>query len=272
MKQSKRRFNIAGPCIVEDHYLVSPLERVPEIKNLILSKSFFLLHAPRQCGKTTTIVHYVQELNKEGQVYALYCSLENVQQVEQAESGIPAIIDNMKTAFVRSRLPHSNTFAGKKNVYSYSTMLQNVITDICEILDRPLVIFFDEADCLSNHTLVSFLRQLRNGYIGRAQKIPFPVSVGLIGLKSIRDYKASVRENDDTLGTSSPFNVVSKSLTMHNFSLADIQDLYHQHTAETGQRFEENICACVMDWTDGQPWLVNAIANCVNSRKTMSAP
>jgi len=37
------------------------------------------------------------------------------------------------------------------------------------LLDKPLVVFFDEADCLSEGTLITFLRQLKDGYINRKQ-------------------------------------------------------------------------------------------------------
>ncbi|MEM7494902.1 MAG: hypothetical protein AAF471_01920, partial [Myxococcota bacterium] len=36
--------------------------------------------------------------------------------------------------------------------------------------------------------------------------------------------------------------------------------LYAQHTQETGQRFEQGVCERVFELTQGQPWLVNALA------------
>lgn len=46
----------------------------------------------------------------------------------------------------------------------------------------------DEADALIGDTLISLLRQLRDGYIGRAH-LPFPQSVILCGLRDVRDYR-----------------------------------------------------------------------------------
>jgi len=60
-------------------------------------------------------------------------------------------------------------------------------------LDKPLVIFFDEADCLSDDTLITFLRQLRDGYIARRNGNPFVHSIALVGMRNIRDYKARIR-------------------------------------------------------------------------------
>jgi hypothetical protein len=127
-------------------------------------------------------------------------------------------------------------------------------------LDKPLVILFDEADCLSEGTLISFLRQLRSGYNDR-NTAPFVHSIALVGMRNIRDYKAKVRPDNQTLGSASPFNIVTKTYTLQNFTQDEIANLYRQHTNETGQVFEEDAVALAWEQTQGQPWLVNAIAN-----------
>jgi len=48
---------------------------------------------------------------------------------------------------------------------------------------------------------------------------------------------------------------------LRNFSQDEITDLYHQHTVETGQEFEAGAIGLVWRQTQGQPWLVNAIAH-----------
>ncbi|MFN9680210.1 MAG: hypothetical protein ACK56V_01195, partial [Bacteroidota bacterium] len=46
------------------------------ILNLIDSKQYFLIHAPRQTGKTTFSHALAHRLNKEGKYVAVVCSLE----------------------------------------------------------------------------------------------------------------------------------------------------------------------------------------------------
>ncbi|MEM7403258.1 MAG: ATP-binding protein, partial [Myxococcota bacterium] len=58
----------------------------------------------------------------------------------------------------------------------------------------------------------------------------------------------------------SPFNVKSNSLRLGDFSQQDIQTLYAQHTQETAQQFAAGVCERVFELTQGQPWLVNALA------------
>jgi hypothetical protein len=138
-------------------------------------------------------------------------------------------------------------------------MLRLFFERLCAKLDKPLVVLFDEADCLSGQTLITFLRQLRDGYVNRI-RAPFIHSLALVGMRSIRDYKAEVRPGGTTLGSASPFNIVTKSLTLNNFTRDEIGTLYAQHTADTGEAFSPEAVARAHYWTEGQPWLVNALA------------
>jgi hypothetical protein len=104
-----------------------------------------------------------------------------------------------------------------------------------------------------------FLRQLRNGYVNRGLR-PFVHSLSLVGLRNIRDYRDEYRQPEQTMGSASPFNIIRKSMTLRNFTREEIVELYGQHTADTGQVFEDDAIESVWRQTQGQPWLVNAIA------------
>ena len=88
---TKRHFNIAGPCIPGKHYLLPTLARSPELASLIQSESYFVIHAARQAGKTTLLNALEAEINADGQMVALYCSLESVQGLTEPHEGIPAM-------------------------------------------------------------------------------------------------------------------------------------------------------------------------------------
>ncbi|QTA82034.1 Uncharacterized protein dnl_43970 [Desulfonema limicola] len=51
-------FNTAGPVNCKDHYCLPPLKRfkLEELLNLIDEKKYFVLHAPRQTGKTSCLL------------------------------------------------------------------------------------------------------------------------------------------------------------------------------------------------------------------------
>ena len=60
-----RKFNTEGPVIPADHYCIPPLERVNlgRILELIRDKRYFVLHAPRQTGKTSALLALQDLLN-----------------------------------------------------------------------------------------------------------------------------------------------------------------------------------------------------------------
>ena len=254
----QKYFNIAGPCHSSEHYMLDPLRGIcKELMDLIDSKQYFVIHASRQSGKTTLLLELADKINSEGKYYALYCSLECLQGVTAVERGIPSIVRKIKSELEIQNLPSG--FAKNADFENIDGLLYQSFISYCRSLDKPLVIFFDEADCLSNGTLISFLRQLRNGFVSRA-RTPFVHSIALVGMRNIRDYKARIRGDSETLGSSSPFNIVKESLNLENFTKEDIANLYAQHTQETGQIFEPQTVDYIYEQTQGQPWLVNAVA------------
>jgi hypothetical protein len=200
----QKDFNIAGPCNPGEHYMVNPLRNIKEeVMSLIERKYYFVIHAARQSGKTTLLKELARKVNGKGKYYALYCSLEKLQGIIEPKEAMPEIIDSIKMTLLNSNIPNIENFGKNINNIGFVSIVQSEISNLCKVLDKPLIILFDEADCLSNNTLISFLRQLRNGYIDRPDA-PFAHTIALVGMRNIRDYKAQVRPNSETLGSASP--------------------------------------------------------------------
>lgn len=261
-----RFFNIAGPCIKGEHYMIDPATRLKGMERLVDMNQYFVVHAARQSGKTTCMQDLARRLNEAGKYYALYCSLEGLYGIVDPEKGMPEIVRTIENTLSFGNIPHAADFAGKADYDNFTDVLRMTLSQYCKLLDRPLVLLFDEADCLSETTLISFLRQLRNGYNSRGIT-PFVQSIALIGMRNIRDFKARVRPDSESLGSASPFNIVTEALTLKNFTEDEIRALYQQHTDETGQPFDDDAIALVYEQTQGQPWLVNAIAYEVIARQ-----
>jgi len=253
--------------------MINPMRGIgDELMELIEYKEYFVIHAARQSGKTTLLKELTRRINAHGEYYALYCSLEAIQDLTEPEKALPEIIEKIKSYIDIQGLPAG--FAKDANYKNFSGVLKTSLVNYCRILDKPLVLFFDEADCLSNGTLITFLRQLREGYISR-DMAPFVRSIALVGMRNIRDYKAKIRPESQTLGSASPFNIVKESFSLRNFTKEEVAELYSQHTAGTGQKFESDAIDHVFEQTQGQPWLVNAIAReCVDkiTKKDYSIP
>ena len=60
-----RFFNTEGPVRPDDHYTIQTLDRmdVDELLTLIRAKRYFVLHAPRQTGKTSALIALRDLLN-----------------------------------------------------------------------------------------------------------------------------------------------------------------------------------------------------------------
>ena len=257
-------FNIAGPCFPDEHYMLPALERLPDIRRIVERRCYFVLHAARQSGKTTALMALVEEINRKGEMNALYFTVETVQRFTDPKDGIPKIVESMRNAVLRHPLfkglvrdPDSEIPVLRPPPPGLD--VKTLLAMMSEHSKKPLVVFFDEVDCLSDDTLVTFLRQLRDGYVTRKVS-PFPASIALVGMRDIRDYKARIRSDGQTLGDASPFNIITEDLTLGNFTENDVVRLYSQHTEATGQVFEPEAIACAWQLTRGQPWLVNALA------------
>ncbi|GHT14550.1 hypothetical protein AGMMS4956_12570 [Bacteroidia bacterium] len=252
-------FNVAGPCNEVDHYMIEASSRLVDVDDLIAQKQYFVIHAARQSGKTTFLLDLANRINREGKYYALYCSLEGVQGIIDPKEGIPAIMEGIATSLQLSNIPHREEFAKNVGNDDYIGVLLTELVDFCKTLDKPLVILFDKVDCLSEETLIPFLRQLRVGYTMRFQ-VPFVHSIIFTGTRNICDFSTRSRPESQSLADATLFGNISKILSIKNFTQEEIMSLYRQHTTETGQIFEPEAIEMVYQQSQGQPWLVNAIA------------
>jgi hypothetical protein len=252
-----RRFNTAGPCLPDYHYMLPPLRRLPEAPGLVDQLGYFVVHAPRQTGKTTAIRALATELTAGGRYAAVAFSCEAGRAVgDDYAAAQLGILDTIR-ARAESSLP-AELWPPPWPEAAEAGLLRAGLAAWARACPRPVVLFFDEIDALQGQSLLSVLSQLREGFNERPAG--FPASVILCGLRDVRDYKAASGGDPSRLGTSSPFNIKVASLRLGDFTPAEVAELYGQHTAETGQEFTEPALARAVELTAGQPWLVNALA------------
>ena len=255
----ERTFNTAGPQIPADNYTIDPLSRfdLDDILMLIRQKRYFVLHAPRQTGKTSCLLALRDYLNKEGKYLAVYANVEGGQALRNELRGvIKATIDIIANELDMVCDTSYQHIRDDVQNLEPASMLTVYLSRLSMAIDKPLVLLIDEIDSLVGDSLVSVLRQLRSGYANRPAA--FPQSVILCGVRDVRDYRI-VLSNQDIVTGGSAFNIKAKSLRLGNFSKEEIHELFMQHTHETGQEFDEDCFPIIWSATEGQPWLVNAI-------------
>jgi len=251
-----RWFNTAGPCRDDIHYLLPATRRLPNLERLIAQENYFVIHAPRQVGKTTAMLALAQQLTDSGKYTAVMVSAEVGAPFSQDIAGAEEAILGAWRDNISVRLPLELQPPDWTSIQS-GQKIRAALQAWAQVSSRPLVVFIDEIDALQDQALISILRQLRDGYPNRPKA--FPQSVGLIGLRDVRDYKVAAG-GSDRLHTSSPFNIKVRSITLRDFNASEVAELYAQHTQDTGQVFTPEAVALAFELTQGQPWLVNALA------------
>ena len=258
-----RFFNTAGPIQRDRHYHVPPLERLDadEVRLLIRQWKYFALHAPRQTGKTSALLELRDELNAAGEVRCVYANVEVGQTArEDVAAGMRAILSTLASA-ARHTLDDgwlAATWPGILERAGPHDALRETLSRWAESNPKPLVLLIDEIDALVGDTLLAVLRQLRAGYPERPRL--FPQSVVLCGVRDVRDYRIRSGSENAIVAGGGVFNVSAASLRLGDFSPAEVESLLAQHTAETGQPFTADARGAIWELTQGQPWLVNALA------------
>ena len=260
-----RKFNTAGPIRPALHYHIPPLDRIalPEVLELIREERYFVLHAPRQTGKTTALLALRGLLNG-GEAGEYRCAYINVEPAQTAREDVGRAMGAIASQIAREARYTLNDPATAEAAEELDTTRRpdDALGTLLETWTRaaraPLVLLIDEIDALVGDTLVSVLRQLRAGYVRRPEG--FPQSVVLCGVRDVRDYRIRAGSEREVITGGSAFNIKARSLRMGDFGRAEVEDLLGQHTAETGQGFAPGAIRAVWEQTRGQPWLVNALA------------
>lgn len=268
-----RTFNTAGPCDPRRHYMLPAAPRVPGALYLVDLEEYFVIHAPRQTGKTTVLKALADEINAAGDQLALVFSCEEAAAVgDDHAAAIDAILSTISEQAHIQGLPAQQMPPSPWPESSPLVRLRAGLSAWSRSCPLPLVLLIDEIDSLSGTALISVLRQLRAGHNSRGDGARFISSVVLCGMQNIRDYKIASGGNPETLGSASPFNIIVDSLLIANFTREQITELYAQHTAETGQPFTPEATDRVFEYTQGQPWLVNALAREVTQVMRIESP
>ncbi|MEV4252181.1 hypothetical protein AB0J52_03315 [Spirillospora sp. NPDC049652] len=237
-----RSFNIAGPCRPDRHYMLPPEPRLPEARELIEDRLYFTVRAPRQTGKTTTLATLARALTAEGRYMAVHFSCEEAAVAgDDYAAAERLVLTAIREACVGLEVPPDCLPPENWPDGGPGSHLEEALAAWARRSPRPLVLFFDEIDGLTGLSLVSVLSQLRTGYT--VSPDAFPYSVALCGLRDIRHW-----------------NIKAASFRLGDFSFSEVAALYGQHSEETGQKFEDAAVQRAFEASQGQPWLVNALA------------
>ena len=256
-----RFFNTTGPVEAARHYHIPPLERVDldKIRRLVGEDRYFVLHAPRQTGKTSALLAFRDLLNAEGRHLCVYVNVEGAQAMREDVVAATQMILGQLAGEARGVGDEYLAGAWSSILAEYGPgALGEALKRWAGVAAKPLVLLIDEIDALVGDSLLAVLRQLRASYHLRPGG--FPQSVVLCGVRDVRDYRIHSGSANTMVSGGSAFNVKAESLRLGDFTREEMAGLLGQHTAETGQAFADGALEAAWTQTRGQPWLVNALA------------
>jgi type II secretory pathway predicted ATPase ExeA len=253
-------FNTAGPCFEDEHYMLPPSLRLGRVMELVDDGKVFTLQAVHQSGKTTSARWLADHYNAGERYRAIWVDIQSAREQPDPARAFAMVLRELDWA-VQQSLADVGVPAERDALSRNADIaVLRYLNDLSVRCPRPLVVLIDEADGLVGRAMVSFLTQIRDGYIDR-HGTPFPHSVVLIGMRAVRDYGSESR-----LGTASSFNISAEAVSLGPFTRDEVGELLVQHTAATGQRFEPEVIARIHELSQGHPWLVNALADQIVGR------
>ena len=254
-KSPIRFFNTTGPCFPSEHYTLPPEDRLvgAQLHRYIRDKLYWVLHAPRQTGKTTFLLSWLNEIGSGNDVAACYVSIERCQRLADLERCMPALCNAIRESADFFHLP-----VPELSTNDPSSMVSNILIDWSrKTAPKPLVVLFDETDALEGDAMISFLRQLRGGFMSRGIG-KFPISIALVGMRDLKDYITTAKDGEPP-SPLSPFNIKADSVLLGNFTPEEVRKLFAQRTEETGQQITDEALEYVWEQSLGQPWIVNSL-------------
>lgn len=235
--------------------MLPPAERLigAQLHRYIRDQLYWVLHAPRQTGKTTFLQSWMREINASGEAVACYVTVEDCRGVDNRPEAMLKMYRSICLTAKIYELP-----VPELEDKSSESLLRVVLSRWAEMVaPKPLIVLFDETDCLAGDVLIDFLTQLRGGFATRGVG-KYPVSISLVGVRDLKDY-LFMAKGGVTPSRGSPFNIKSDSAVLGNFQKDDIARLFAQRTSETGQQISAEGLDYVYAQSMGQPWLVNSL-------------
>ena len=147
----ERFFNTAGPQTPQA-YTIDPLTRIDldDVLTLIRQQRYFVLHAPRQTGKTSCLLALRDYLNERGEYVAVYANVEGGQASRNdVQSVVKSTVDTLAEQFrgiVKNDLPLQ--LRDEIQSVGKDSMLTTYLRRLSENLPKPIVLFIDEIDAL----------------------------------------------------------------------------------------------------------------------------
>ena len=264
----RKKFNIAGYCNPDKHYMADLAERLEKIKLMVDEGEYFVINRARQYGKTTTLMALRQFLEKDyivvsmdfqRQMSAKKFQDETVFSIAFAEGFLKKINLSDAEQSMEEKINELKEISHQYSIDFDLVKLFDSLSAICEVAPKPIVLIIDEVDSASNNQVfLDFLGQLRGGYMEREEQATFH-SVILAGVYDIKNIRQKIR-SEEHHKTNSPWNIAADFNIDMSLSVPGIAGMLkdYEKDCHRGMNVQE-IAQLLYDYTCGYPYLVSKI-------------
>ena len=269
-----KSFNTTAVCIPSKHYMVDLTERVREIGELVEKGEYFTINRARQYGKTTTLNALKNYLTPKYVVISL--DFQGI-----SSSGFATEQDFVQE-FSRLIIKRKSTINGfperieqklRENIDQKSPIrtlgeLFTVLSDWCELSEKPVVLIIDEVDSATNNQVfLDFLAQLRDGYISRnTDNTPAFWSVILAGVTDVKHLKRKIRDDLDSK-ENSPWNIAADFNIDMSLSESGIKGMLDEYEDDHKTGMDTaGMAVLIRAYTNGYPFLVSRLCELIDKR------
>lgn len=267
-----RRFNTAGTCRPNQHYMVDITERLEIIRKMIANGDYFCINRGRQYGKTTTLKALNNYLINEYCVFNI--SFETIEEASYKDESclyatfiyllarqfewtpLQGLDQEVADMIVEYSKEHKEKCSSKDLSY--------LISSICHKNSKPIVLAIDEVDQAGNHTsFLKFLGLLRGMYLNR-EVAPTFQSVILSGVYDIKNLKLKMRPEEQHQ-YNSPWNIAVPFDLDMSLSADGIAGMLAEYKTDHNLTFnEKDVAQLIRDYTSGYPFLVSRICQIID--------
>ena len=256
-----KKFNIAGVCFPEDHYMADVSAKITAIMKMVEEGDYFIINRPRQYGKTTTLNTLTHTLPQLGDYMVFDISFEGVgDEMFLTEAAFSEGFIELLVESAQYMAPHlvdwlNDSIPGVTNLQK----LSKFITDFVVKANQKVVLMIDEVDKSSNNQLfISFLGVLRNKYLKRKSVKTFH-SVILAGVHDVKSLKVKIRP-DEEQKLNSPWNIAAEFKVDMNLQPAEIKSMLDEYVVDRGVQMDTGQMAnSLFYYTSGYPFLVSKL-------------
>lgn len=252
-----RRFNTAGPNDSARHSTISARSRVPALWDIVEQGNYFVLHAPRQMGKTTLLFDLAAEINREKAHVAAVVSLEPGAAFPAVDAAELAMLDSWRydlAAYLPSEISvprWPNAPPGNRIGAALSAFAQEC--------PRPIVLLIDGLDTLSRDVRMSVIRQIRAGKPRRPRG--FPWAIGIASLRDPRELDSPTQGPTSAAVPTSSMSLEAEVIPLPPFTREHVGQLCESLAEQLGQPVLETAVDRIFEQTSGVPYLVSLFAH-----------